>query len=246
MDHFTSRRILGFSIIELLVVVAIMSVLVAMLMPSLKKAREVAQKLKCSNNIRSTGMSAINYTMDYKGQFPSSFQSHAQGTPLFHYTSQPLLSITGCPFKGTGVDATGWSYVILDAYRSDAVAWPNWGFWVRMEKIRKPTQSALGLECYINQTYSPTYWETNTLAKGRHDMEGLNVVFPDGHVEFLKSNKAMAYDAVNGFFTSAEWRTRNTVHFIPQTVTTIPLNTSAAQPRPFCWQFQGCFWHPIG
>jgi hypothetical protein len=235
---FAARRGLGFTIVELLVVIGIISVLIAVMLPSLKEARETALKLRCTSNIRQNGMMAINFTADNKGKFPSSFVSNVPGTQLYAYTTQPLLSYNGCPFKGKGThDATGWSYSILDAYRSDTVAWPNWGNWVRMEKIRKPTQSALGIECYINQTYSPIYWETNTLAEGRHDGEGLNVVFPDAHVEFLKG---YIPDGA-GNYIGAEWRTRFPSHSIPQTVTTIPWNTTPAQPRAFCWFYNGCF-----
>ena len=54
----------GFTLIELLVVIAIIALLVSILMPSLKTARELAQKVVCANNIRNIGMAETFYSQD--------------------------------------------------------------------------------------------------------------------------------------------------------------------------------------
>jgi prepilin-type N-terminal cleavage/methylation domain-containing protein len=47
------NAVLGvFTLIELLIVIAIISILFAMLMPSLNKAKEMARKLQCLNNLK--------------------------------------------------------------------------------------------------------------------------------------------------------------------------------------------------
>jgi prepilin-type N-terminal cleavage/methylation domain-containing protein len=43
----------GFTLIELLVVIAIIALLLAILMPSLKMAKEYATRLQCANNLKS-------------------------------------------------------------------------------------------------------------------------------------------------------------------------------------------------
>lgn len=62
----------GFTLIELLVVISIIALLIALLLPALKNAREVAKQTVCSSNLRSIGLGGLlMYMNDYQGTFPS-------------------------------------------------------------------------------------------------------------------------------------------------------------------------------
>lgn len=54
----------AFTLIELLVVIAIISLLVSILMPSLRTARELAQRAVCATNLKSMGLAVGLYTED--------------------------------------------------------------------------------------------------------------------------------------------------------------------------------------
>lgn len=58
----------AFTLIELLVVITITAVLVAMLLPALKKSRVAALDIKCRNTIRQMTVASISYSMDSASQ----------------------------------------------------------------------------------------------------------------------------------------------------------------------------------
>ena len=60
----------GFTLIELLMVIAIIALLMAILMPSLAKARRQAKDVVCQSNLRQWGLIFMMYLNDYEGHFP--------------------------------------------------------------------------------------------------------------------------------------------------------------------------------
>src|SRR5689334_14430701 len=67
--HMLAAKMRGFTLIELLVVVGIIAVLVAILLPSLARARDQAKVTVNLTNLRQMGQGVALYTSEWEGWF---------------------------------------------------------------------------------------------------------------------------------------------------------------------------------
>lgn len=111
----------GFTIVELLVVVAVIAVLLAMLLPSFQKARYQARVALCTNNLRQIAAATLNYAADSGGFYPGSVDI---GQPIRRHSTDSIIGPGSFPGGLTwpGYNALG-PYFMKRSNIADGIYW---------------------------------------------------------------------------------------------------------------------------
>jgi prepilin-type N-terminal cleavage/methylation domain-containing protein/prepilin-type processing-associated H-X9-DG protein len=199
------RKPNGFTLVELLVVLGIVTILIALLLPTLSSAREQSKSLQCLSNLRQLGAAAHNYIVLNDGHFPiaywgaDSWDFAAGGKPGLLWMGRTDVRIQQCPsFDGRSMTLadpfTGYNYntSYIGHGQFEAIVAP-----AKANQVRDPSRTALfgdgqyasGANKYMR---SPFTWAGDTAKTLRHagtqgfrHRKKTNVCFCDGHAEPL-------------------------------------------------------------
>ena len=186
------RRKRRFTLIELLIVIAIIAILAGMLLPALNQARARGQSAKCISNLKQVALGMTMYVGENEDWFPKGHSDDEDQRNwrdrLAQYTPKEMLEY-GCPGQGT-YDENEYKIVYSYAYNAQI-------FWVKGKKINafrgtkrtsntvvfqdapsQPTASGIG---YWADTYMLPNIPGSVASKAHFNGTQVNVAWADGH-----------------------------------------------------------------
>jgi len=212
MRFFASRY--GFTLVELLVVIAVLALLAGILLPVLARVRESARKTSCASNLRQIGVGLQLYVDDHDSSYPvpllepppeSEEEEEEEGewdpgASDWEEAVQPYLRceepVFRCPSDPSPVEFFGMSYTFNASFiglNASTLTHPTETIQVaeRRNTLANQEQPALflwwrwqGGRWPPAPAPDPAPAATRDLALDRHG-DRLNLLFTDGHVRAL-------------------------------------------------------------
>ena len=87
----TPRGRAAFTLVELLVVVAVIGVLIALLLPAIQAARASARRVQCMSGMRQVALAVYRHCHDFDGQFPETSHTVTVPEQAWIYKLAPYL-----------------------------------------------------------------------------------------------------------------------------------------------------------
>ena len=200
------------TLVELLVVMAIIATLIALLLPAVQSARAAARLTHCRNNMHQIGLAVHQYANVHAGSFPkyshdSSVKSISWVNSLAPYTEN-VNSLRICPEDPVGDERLAnrsTSYVINEYITGASVE----GAVENINELQATTRTMIFFEgsderspAFQNEHVHSPAWFTSAntglgltrwaierdIALARHT-SGSNYLYADGRVEFLPASQ---------------------------------------------------------
>lgn len=204
---------LRFTLLELLIVIAIIAILASLLLPGLGKSKDLVRMTACSNNLRQTGSAFNLYNNDYNEHYPQySYGTYASGggswiTRLVRTCGYIPGKVFVCPKRNSSYPEMYKWQSALSYPVTDTVFWsyPDYGYnytnfgmksgdyscSAKVNMVRRPsgtlivTESARGGNRTQGGSYIEPYASNGFCPWPTHN--GIcNVLWADGHIYGVK------------------------------------------------------------
>ncbi|MFA6960777.1 MAG: prepilin-type N-terminal cleavage/methylation domain-containing protein [Opitutaceae bacterium] len=192
------RHAAGFTLVELLAVIAIIGILAGIIIPVVGSVRARSKTTGCTSNLRQIGMGMLLYAQDNKARFPKVYGRDGL-TPSTTWMQKTAAYVGLDNVLGTAAEgkprAAGLFLCPEFTYDSgtrnvpyalNVYIDPSTGStWDYQTRIPAPNRTFLIVETNFNgETHSPGSGGDVTR---RHPNQGANFLFADGHVETIST-----------------------------------------------------------
>jgi len=191
----------GFTLVELLAAIAIVSLLVGLLLPALARARASAQAVSCLSNLRQIGIAAQLYADSHKTYPPAWINSNTRWMDLLKPMIAKKAGVYQCPQDHAKI-AVAWDPDIVLSYGLNTFnfAGNNWCFWygVKPTRVRRSAQVIFIADCTPGKYYcggGNAFADPVKDVDYRHPSGSFNAVFCDGHAQTLQRTTRCHWDA---------------------------------------------------
>lgn len=185
-----SPKTKAFTLIEILVVIAIMTILAAILFPAFGRARENARRASCQSNLKQIGIAAMQYLQDNDEHY---MVADHEATPPYAWFQplQPYIKseqVFKCPSLGqeTATPNPNTDYII-NGFFAHGVSQAL--FQHPAEQImvaeREKDKEVFDYHPWTEGTELTAPEMNENIARERH-FNGSNYIFADGHVKWLR------------------------------------------------------------
>ena len=165
----------GFTLMELLVVMAIMSALAALLLPALGRAREKGRRTICMANLKQIGLAIHMYAEDYYERFPGNGVEDTGSSEMGFLFPRYINASTvwDCPGDKKNSFATISNHILTNSsYAYDDE---------HLESEDLDIKLALSADRGVSGTLTK---------KSNHSTEGVNVLYVSGAVRWVSADDA--------------------------------------------------------
>ena len=197
-----SARSPAFSLIELLLVIAIIAVLISILLPALAHARESARQVVCASNLRQIASAYLMYAKSNRLQGPSVSRSDVLFPDDWLYWQEPPLGQRSIDNSALAEYLGAKGPALRSLFRcptdplTHAEQYPysysmNTGLWrvywqnqprLPITKVRNPSEKSIFYDEDDHAADGAFWYAFDDNLTDRHHARG-NIAFFDGHVE---------------------------------------------------------------
>ncbi len=252
-----SARRNGFSLIELLIVIAIMTLLASILLPTLSRAREYAYFTRCKNNLRQCGIGFLVYAGDNRGKMvhagkPCDGVHHSLNRRIGTYFISRWGQYLDAEQLGPGKDfvrkmydgygGENWSNIVQTGWtgrpRLPGNYLPVEILWDPIAKVRDWKQTAVGWSIYAGSEKN-----RDELARFRGAFGYAFFVYQVGCAAGQSAHRSCPWEGTGAWNVTEEpfrWATKsrsmNTSHKPSAWMSACPvLGAAGGKPSPYGW-----------